>query len=59
MDASAEKGRIIPNEKNKITYRDAPVDIKPLQAKIDALEEDVATLKSRADIVESEVEKLK
>ncbi len=43
----------------KIIYRDAPVDIKPLQDKIEVLETEISNLKNRANALETEVEKLK
>lgn len=43
----------------KIEYRDAPINIEPLKAKVNNLEEEIATLKKRTTIAEVEIEKLK
>ena len=42
-----------------VIYRDAPVNIKPLEDKIDELEAEIVTLKDRAATLESDVEQLK
>lgn len=42
-----------------IIYRDAPVDLEPLKAQIKILEAEIVSLKSRAGVLETDVEKLK
>lgn len=43
----------------KVEFRDAPVSLKPEKDRIQALEDEVAVLKTKTSDLEVEVEKLK